>query len=171
MLCACNERRSVHKTDLPKMNTNVTIRHTPLNVHIWLKSAFWEVKETTSKMPLHFTILYFLVVLLYVTYVHGAKSPTASADIEQLKLNYQHMNTKLQNLVNENQRLNSEVTRLQTRASKSFLAVMFVNTLLRYILVLISIEPITTAIAICYFNCLKIYLCQFSFLLYDYFTL
>lgn len=103
-------------------------------------------------MPLHFTILYFLVVLLYVTYVHGTKSATASADIEQLKLNYQHMNTKLQNLVNENQRLNSEVTRLQTRASKSFLAVMFVNTLLRYILVLIYIEPITIEIAICVFN-------------------
>lgn len=119
MLCTCNERRSVHKTDLPKMNTNVTIRHTPVNVHIWLKTAFWGVKETTSKMPLHFTISYFLVVLLYVTYVHGTKSATASADIEQLKLNYQHMYTKLQNLVNENQRLNSEVTRLQTRASKS----------------------------------------------------
>lgn len=158
MLCTCNERRSVHKTDLPKMNTNVTIRHTPVNVHIWLKTAFWGVKETTSKMPLHFTISYFLVVLLYVTYVHGTKSATASADIEQLKLNYQHMNTKLQNLVNENQRLNSEVTRLQTRASKSSLTVIFVNTLLQYIFVLIYIEPITITIAIasCYINCLRI---------------
>lgn len=97
-------------------------------------------------MPLHFTILYFLVVLLYVTYVHGAKSPTASADIEQLKLNYQQLNTRLQNLVNENQRLNSEVTRLQTRASKSFLALMFVNTLLQYILVLIYIAPNSTVL-------------------------
>lgn len=85
------------------------------------------------KMALHFTIVYFLVTLLYVTYVYGTKSAAASAEIEQLKLNYQHVNARLQNLENENERLHSEITTLQTHASKSFLAGLFVNLIVKYI--------------------------------------
>lgn len=101
--------------------------YTPLGTYINENSILRGVKETTSTMPKLFTIVYFLVTLLYMTHVHGTKSATASAEIGQLKLNYQHMNARLQNLVNENQRLNSEITTLQTRASKSFLAGLFVN--------------------------------------------
>lgn len=85
------------------------------------------------KMALHFTIVYFLITLLYVTYVYGTKSAAANAEIEQLKLNYQHVNARLQNLENENERLYSEITTLQTRASKSFLAGLFVNLIVKYI--------------------------------------
>lgn len=84
-------------------------------------------------MALHFTIVYFLITLLFVTYVYGTKSAAANAEIEQLKLNYQHLNARLQNLENENERLHSEITTLQTHASKSFLAGLFVNLIVKYI--------------------------------------
>lgn len=64
-------------------------------------------------MPLHFNLVYFLVALLSVNNVHGTKP--AIDEIEQLKMLYQSMSAKLQNVESENQRLNSEVTRLQTR--------------------------------------------------------
>lgn len=64
-------------------------------------------------MSLHFSPVYFLVAMLSVNYVHGTKPP--NDEIEQLKVLYQSMSAKLQNVESENQRLNSEVTRLQTR--------------------------------------------------------
>lgn len=73
----------------------------------------FEGLQTSFKMPLQFSLVYFLVVLLSVNFAHGIKP--ANVEIEQLKVLYQSMSAKLQNVEYENQRLNSEVTRLQTR--------------------------------------------------------
>lgn len=75
--------------------------------------VLFEGLQTSFKMPLQFSLVYFLVVLLSVNFAHGIKP--ANVEIEQLKVLYQSMSAKLQNVEYENQRLNSEVTRLQTR--------------------------------------------------------
>lgn len=77
--------------------------------------VLFEGLQTSFKMPLQFSLVYFLVVLLSVNFAHGIKP--ANVEIEQLKVLYQSMSAKLQNVEYENQRLNSEVTRLQTRST------------------------------------------------------